>query len=395
MSLMYPLFLWFLIPLFLLWQHPKGNFITKVHLVILVLILISLSRPIQKQQKQTTAIHSHAMIIAIDVSYSMQAKDIKPTRYDFAKSCIREILKTNPHDSVMLIAFTSNPLILSPSTSDHPLIVIALESLRPEYILTKGTSLKQLFRKISTLSSRAQNLILFTDGGEKSDLADLQGLVNPKYTALITVPVATAKGSTLQTSKGTLLKNKGNNLVISTLNPSLKPLTHALGGIYIQPSNVPSTVKQINTALSTFKNNTKNVQKEQYHYQEWFQVPLLLALLLFLLLHTRGIKYLLLLSTLLTFSQASLMDDYHLYKAYTAYEYALYPRAIKHLNAINIRSIESQITLANSYYKTLEFKKSIRIYTSIRSTNPKIKQQIFYNIANAYTSLKEYDKAKS
>ena len=56
--------------------------------------------------------------------------------------------------------------------------------------------------------------------------------------------------------------------------------------------------------------------------------------------------------------------------------------------------MQSQILLANTYYKQRAFKKAIQTYRSIRSTSPKIKQQLYYNIANAYAMQESYDKAK-
>ena len=52
------------------------------------------------------------------------------------------------------------------------------------------------------------------------------------------------------------------------------------------------------------------------------------------------------------------------------------------------------MTLANTYYKQNAFKKSIKVYKSIRSTSAKVKQQLYYNIANAYTLQEAYSKAK-
>jgi Ca-activated chloride channel family protein len=56
--------------------------------------------------------------------------------------------------------------------------------------------------------------------------------------------------------------------------------------------------------------------------------------------------------------------------------------------------LQSQIALANTYYKQGAFKQAITLYKSIRSTSPDTKQQLYYNIANAYAMLEAYDKAK-
>jgi Ca-activated chloride channel family protein len=114
----------------------------------------------------------------------MRAKDLPPTRYDFAKETIKILLEKNPSDNIMLMAFTTNPLLLSPPTTDHTLINIALQSLNPEFILTKGTSLEKLFTRLSSMQLSHKNLILITDGGEESDLNKIIPLLKTTDIAL-------------------------------------------------------------------------------------------------------------------------------------------------------------------------------------------------------------------
>jgi len=177
MTVLYPSFLWLLIPLIaLFWGKRKRDLTTTVHLIVLMLIVIALSRPVFQKGLQERSLEGKDIIIALDVSYSMRAKDIEPTRYEFAKETIQSLLNKNAKDNIMLIAFTTNPLLLSPPTTDHELINIALKSLNPEYILTKGTSLKKLFKKIASMNrseTSHKSLLLITDGGEDDDLNNL------------------------------------------------------------------------------------------------------------------------------------------------------------------------------------------------------------------------------
>ncbi len=230
MTVLNPSFLWLLLPLILfLWKSPS-QMMQRVHLLVLMLIVISLSRPVQEQALQEASIKAKDIIIALDVSYSMKATDIQPTRYDFAKETISALLKENPSDNIMLIAFTRNPLLLSPPTTDHALINIALQSLNPEYILTKGTSLEKLFKKLASMKMGHKNLILMTDGGEEDDLAKLTRLVQDANVDLSVLALGTTQGTTVRNDDGTLLKDKEGNLVISRINPLLRSLTSSVSG---------------------------------------------------------------------------------------------------------------------------------------------------------------------
>ncbi len=199
MTLLYPSFLWLLIPLaLLLWQSSR-KLIHMVHLIILMLIVISLARPAQEEALQEAGIEAKDIIIAVDVSYSMKAKDIAPTRYDFAKETIAALLQANPGDNIMLIAFTTNPLLLSPPTTDHALINIALENLNPEFILTKGTSLEKLFKRLSSMKMGHKNLILITDGGEEEHLEKLTTLLQTSDISLTILALGTTLEPPLRT----------------------------------------------------------------------------------------------------------------------------------------------------------------------------------------------------
>ena len=396
MTFLYPYFLWLWLPLLLLlWKIPL-KLKERIHIIVVMLLLLCLARPVQKESLENGAIDAKDIVIALDVSYSMMAKDIGSTRYNFAKQTINALLQANPTDNVMLIAFTTNPLLLSPPTTDHPLISTALETLNPAFILTKGTSLKRLFEAFKMMEQHHKNLILITDGGEEKDMQTLAPLLTKANLSLTLLALGTQEGTTLEKEDGTLLKDKQGNLVISRINPALKELVSLVKGSYIEPRSTPTqTAHAIDTALQSYQTNANMAQKSQYHYREHYPLPLTLALMLFLMLHTRGVKYLLLLFALVGIdAQASTLDNYTLILAYQSYQRDDFKTTQKYLKTIKEPSLQSQILLANTHYKQHAFKKAITIYRSIASTSVPIKQHLFYNIANAYAMQEAYDKAK-
>ena len=396
MTFLNPLFLWLLLPLLFLFWRSTSRLVVRVHLIILALLLLSLSRPTQKESWQKAHIEAKDIIIALDVSYSMRATDLSPTRYAFAKKTIKALLAQNPSDNIMLIAFTTNPLLLSPPTTDHALINVALESLNPHYILTKGTSLKQLFTKLSTSSFLHKNLILMTDGGEESDVDSLSHLLQKGDLSLIILALGSKSGTTIRDTEGKILKDKNGNLVISRINPLLTKLATSVRGSYLDALSTPQvTAEALSNLLQAQVHKAQQIQKKQRHYKELYSYPLALALLLFLLLHTRGVKYLFLLFALLGIqAEASLLDAYHLRNAYSLYAQKAYSQALQELKKIENPSLQSQWAIANSYYKQERYTKAIEVYRSIHSTSPIVKQQLYYNIATAYSKLQAYDKAK-
>jgi len=397
MTLLHPVLLWLFIPVITLFFIQKNkSIIPRVHLVILLLIIMALSRPVVKIGLQEEAIEAKEIIIALDVSYSMRAKDILPNRYDFAKKTLSSFLQSNPKDNIMLIAFTTNPLLLSPPTTDHTLIEIALKSLNPEYILTKGTSLKRLFEKITSMPYKQKNLLLITDGGEESDLTQLTEQLKKGNIKLTVLALGTTQGTTIKKPNGTLLKDKEGNLVISRINPLLEQLVSKTGGTYLKATSTPATTaKHLQDAFAQQVQQNNLITKKQYRYSEFYPFPLFLALLLFLMLHTRAIKYLIILFSLLGMqAQASILDGYYLDQAYKSYRTNDFNKTKELLLQLETPSLQSQFALANTYYRLHDYKKAILLYHTIHSTSPKVKQKLYYNIANGHAKMKEYDKAK-
>jgi len=397
MTFLYPIFLLFILPLgLMLWKSPK-IFVPRVHTIILILLFIALARPVQEQSLEEMPIEAKEIIIALDVSYSMNAKDLLPSRYGFAKATINALLKANPSDNIMLLAFTSNPLLLSPPTTDHALITIALDSLNPKFILTKGTSLQRLFTKLGQMNTKDKNIILMTDGGEKEDVQALASLIISSQMHLHILGLGSISGTTISQEDGSILKDKEGNLLISRLNPMLKSLASAVQGSYSTASLSPSlTASALDSLLQSQSDQSLAILKKQRHYKERYGFPLALALILFFMLHTRFVKYLLLLALVFGFSaQASMWDSYHLFSAYKAYENKHYSQSIVHLKKIQNASLESQMALASSYYQENRYQKALDMYLSIRSSSASIKQKLFYNIANSYALQGKYSKAKS
>jgi len=396
MSILYPGFLWLLLPLGILFRYREKKIMETVHLIVLILIVLALSRPVLMQGVAESPIKAEAYIIALDVSYSMRAKDIRPDRYTFAKETIAALLKQNPADNIMLIAFTTNPLLLSPPTTDHLLIEVALKSLNPEYILTKGTSLQRLFDKVAAMKSREKNLILISDGGEEKDLVSLEERVKKGNIRLHILALGTTEGTTVENPDGTLLKNKEGQLIISRINPMLENLAAASGGSYMTAASTPeATAQSLYDALQAENGDPELVIKKQHRYTEIYGIPLFFATLLFMMLHTRAIRYLLIaLAFLGVTAEASVHDGYRVHQAYRAYEANDLNRSESYLKSVDTPSLQSRFALGNIYYRKGEYGKALKLFASIRSRDTAVKQKLYYNMANCYAKQEAYEKAK-
>ena len=374
MSIHYPQA--FMLLFLLVWMAKHGRRQSKILYISLALLILSLSRPALTEVKEHMALRGKEFIIALDISYSMRAEDIAPNRLSKAKEIIKNILSANPHDRFTLFAFTTNPLILCPSTSDHQLLLQALDSLKVENILTHGTNLQKLFSTIHALTIPEKNLILLSDGGEEShvDTFDIN---------IISIAMASKKGSTLKDKNNKLIKDKNGHLMISRQNPLLKEISAK----YFYHDSVDFSLD--------FVTENRLSQKSRLKSYELFWIPLLLSLVLFFFYFIKVPKKILaLLPFLASHSDAGILDWYYIEKANSYYHDKGYKEAVESYEQIQRKTMQSQMNMANAYYQAGAYTKAKTIYNALQSRNPKLKKRILFKLGNCAAKLEDYESAR-
>jgi Ca-activated chloride channel family protein len=400
MTLLYPWILFFILPLFLLYRssattHERGKKRQKnLFFLSALFILLALSRPVITQSFQEQKFDAEDFIVAIDASYSMQADDLLPSRYDVAKKNIAHLIQSLNKERFCLFAFTTNAMLISPPTTDSAISMQALDSLEPKYILTKGTSLHSLFKSVAKISFEKKNLIVFSDGGEDHNLQELQEICKKNAITPYIVAVGSLKGSVLK-KDGKSIKDANDNLVISRINPILKPLAKECGGRYYELSKNEDISR---TLIADIKSGekTRTTKVKVLSYKELFFYPLFLALVLFFMAVTKLHQLYIFIPLLFVpqYSHANMLFDfYHLKEAKESYKNREFEKSATAFLKMT-PSLKSYYNAAVAFYKAKEYKKAIELFTQIESTNPQIKQKIYYNLGNCAVKLKKYERAK-
>jgi len=355
-------------------------------------MFLAMSRPALQDRYVDENFASQDFIIALDASYSMQATDLKPSRYEMAKKAIKKLVKQHPKDRFTLFAFTSNALLISPPTTDSAISLMALDALQPKYILTKSTNINSLFKTIAKLSLKQKRLILFSDGGDEHDVAELAAIAKENNIIPYIVATATQKGAALK-KDGRYLKDIYSSLVISKINPSLKELAHSTGGRYYVLDNL-EVVDKLSDDITQKSSKKESIKVKSY--TELFYLPLIIAIILYLGAITKLQKFFTLALPLLFFSHnanASMFDYKHLESAQQYYADHNYTSAAKEFQQLT-PSVKSYYNIATAYYKAAHYKTALNYYNQIKTKDPKIKQRIFYNMGNCAVRLKRYDRAE-
>jgi len=395
MTLLNPWILFALVPLYFIYKkNIKTDTTRQTHLLYLSLLfmIIAASRPALTHTPVNQKFKAQDYIIALDASYSMQADDIKPSRYIAAKEAIQELLKLHPKDRFTLFVFTSNALLISPPTTDTTLTMQALNAINPNYILTKSTSLLHLFETISKISLQKKKLIIFSDGGDEHDITTLAKILKQNNITPYIVATATQKGATLK-KDGKYLKDSHAALVVSRINPMLKDLINTSNGKYYELTS-QDIIHQLSKEITAHKNKKELTLKVKSYY-ELFAIPLTIALFLYFIAVTK-IHQLYIFLPLLLFpykADALLLDFHHLSNAHKEFEQKQYHKAALDFSKVT-PSVKSYYNIASAYYKAKEYKNALRYFTQIKTGNKKIKQAVLYDIANCAVHLKEYDVAR-
>jgi Ca-activated chloride channel family protein len=360
----------------------------------MIFILLSLTRPVIQNSLNDEKFNSQEYIIALDASFSMQAQDLQPTRYEVAKKAIKKLLLNHPNDKFSIFVFTSNALLISPPTTDSNFSFLALNALNPKYILTKSTSIKTLFKTIAKSSFNQKKLLIFTDGGEEYRIEPLLKILNDADITAYIIATASHKGSALK-KDGYLIKDQYSSIVISRINPILKILAQKSGGKYYElTSDKLNIIDNLSNDIDVQNNKDTTIKVQSY--KELYYYPLIIAIVFFLFATTK-IHQLYLFIPILFIPHnvhAGLFDFYYLHNAQNYYTQKEYIKAAKEFKKLS-PSVESYLNIASSYYKAKHYKTALEYFSVIKSPKPEVKQQCFYAMGNIAVKLKRYDRAKN
>jgi len=406
MSFLAPEFLWLGLLLLILMlyrrQKKESNIAkqTRYKLIFLYLSLmmmvLALARPVSEMAPIKQDYEGSEVVIALDLSYSMQAQDIMPNRLQASKAFIKELISRRVHERFALLGFTTNAIILSPLSSDAELLSHQLDLIRPELVMTKGTDMASVLELTTKLSQvKAKSLIIVGDGGDEQDFSKAITYAKEKGISVSIVMMATPSGARLKGRNGAWIKDSSDHLVISSANMRAKALSEATDGIYVQDGE--SGLDAISSWLDTREKKLSSA--DLMMHKELFYYPLFFALVFFLLGVTKLQAYLLkglvfILALIGVNAQADMREFSTQSAGDEAFVQQKYVQALKKYEKTGQRSPEDHYNLANAYYKAGKYEEAIDAYKEIRSKKASLKAKVFHNLGNAYVRLEMFAEAR-
>lgn len=252
----------------------------------LALLVVMLARPqmgTKINHEKRTGIET---IIAMDISNSMLAEDVAPSRLDRAKMMVENLVDHFTNDKIGLIVFAGDAFVQLPITSDYVSAKMFLGNIDPSMIEVQGTDIAAAIRMAMNSFTQEQGIgkaiIVITDG-EDHEGGALEAARDAKSKGMrvFVLGIGSPKGAPVpMPGTGDYIKDETGQTVMSALNEEMcKQVAEAGGGAYIHVENNANAQEQLNAELDKLSKKETSVTIYS-DYDEQFPAVAILVLLL-------------------------------------------------------------------------------------------------------------------
>lgn len=229
--------------------------------------------------------------IAVDLSQSMNAFDIQPTRLDKVKAELKNIVDAFSTDRVGLIIFSSSAFVQCPLTFDQGALNLFIETLNTNLVPNTGTDfgppLSLALSKLNNVENpvtqqTSKIIILISDGedfGEETDKVIKE--IEKEGIKLFTLGVGTQEGSKILTGKGIKKDREGNDVITKLNSHDLRSLASTTGGKYFEINETNNDVSKLINTISLIEGDIKDVRKVDISANKYFYFLAMALLLMF------------------------------------------------------------------------------------------------------------------
>lgn len=382
-----------LLPHLLIGQSKKQSSTAGILVFVVGLLSITaLAGPAWEKRAQPVFKEQSALVIALDLSRSMDAADIKPSRLTRARHKITDILKQRKLGQTALLVYAANAYTVSPLTDDTATITALLPSLTTDLMPTQGSRTDMAINKAVTLLENAGvnhgDILLVTDGVE--DKAQQAIKTAAKKYRISILAIATKDGSPIPQETGGFFKDRRGAIVLPKLSlPELQKASRLGNGylVTIRPDD-----SDINKLSSLFIKNRfeadKDTKQSSLKTDSWVeQGPWLLLLVIpfALLFFRRGILF------AIAFILIQAPQPVHANTLWNSLWSNADQRAEKLLENNKPKEAAELFSdkqwKASAYFKDQQYQKSIAELEGINTADA------HYNKGNAFAKLGETEKA--
>ena len=254
----------------------------------LALLIVMLARPQMGTKISHEKRNGIETIITLDISNSMMAEDVVPSRLDKSKMLVENMVDHFTNDKIGLIVFAGDAFVQLPITSDYVSAKMFMQSIDPSLIATQGTDIAQAITM--AMNSFTQDdkvgraIIVITDGEDHEGGAlEAAQAAKKKGMRVFVLGVGDTKGAPIPSGDGGYMTDNAGQTVMSALNEDMcRQIAQAGGGAYIHVDNTNVAQNKLNDELTKLQKGdiTSTIYSE---YDEQFQAFGILALLMLII----------------------------------------------------------------------------------------------------------------
>ena len=225
------------------------------------------------------------VLIALDISNSMLAQDVIPSRLEKSKLLIEDLVDHFTNDKVGLVVFAGDAFVQLPITNDYVSAKMFLQNINPSLITTQGTDLARAISLSQSCFTQREHIgraiIVITDGEDHEGGAlEVAREAYKKGINVFILGVGTSKGAPIPDGNGGYLKDNSGQTVLSALNEQMcQQVAKAGNGVYIHVDNTSDAQEKLNKELSKLQSGISDTVVYS-EYNEQFQIFGIILLLL-------------------------------------------------------------------------------------------------------------------
>ena len=276
--------------------RPQFKFYLQI--VALLLLIVALARPQFGVKEQTVKRQGMEVMIALDVSNSMLAQDVAPSRLERSKQLLSKIIDGMTEDKVGLVVFAGDAYTQLPITCDYVSAKMFLSSISPSLVARQGTAIGSAIdlsiKSFGLESTASRAIILITDGeNHEDDAIGAAKLAKEKGIQVFVLGVGKPEGSPIPLEGSmSFRKDKDGNVVVSKLNEEMcRQIAQAGGGMYLRVDNTNAaqrTLQQELDKLAKSELETRVYSEYNEQYQSFVIVALILLVIEFFIFGRRN-----------------------------------------------------------------------------------------------------------
>ena len=251
----------------------------------LAVLILMLARPQMGTRISHEKRNGIEAIICMDISNSMKAEDVAPSRLDKSKMLVENLTENFTNDKLGLVVFAGDAFVQLPITSDYVSAKMFLQNIDPSLIATQGTDIAKAItlgmRSFTQQDKIGRAIIIITDGEDHEGGAmEAAREARKKGINVFILGVGSTKGAPIPVGDGGYMADASGQTVMTALNEQMcREVAKAGSGTYIHVDNTSDAQKQLNDELTKLqKGETSSVIYSEY--DEQFQAFGILAILL-------------------------------------------------------------------------------------------------------------------